>query len=40
MSLIWVFEYRERDLEDVVGEEGDIEDKFFLEETVKDGYRG
>jgi hypothetical protein len=29
MSLIWVFEYRERDLEDVVGEKWDIEDEIF-----------
>jgi hypothetical protein len=29
MSLIYVFEYRGRDLEDVVGEEGDIEDGIF-----------
>jgi hypothetical protein len=29
MSLIYVFAYRGRDLENVVGEEGDIEDKIF-----------
>jgi hypothetical protein len=29
MSLIYVFAYRGRDLEDVVGEEGDIEDEIF-----------
>jgi hypothetical protein len=29
MSLIWVFQYKERDLEDVVGEKWDIEDKIF-----------
>jgi hypothetical protein len=29
MYLIWVFEYRERDLEDVVGEKWDIEDEIF-----------
>jgi hypothetical protein len=29
MSLIYVFAYRGRDLEDVVGEEGYIEDKIF-----------
>jgi hypothetical protein len=29
MSLIYVFEYRWRDLEDVVGEERDIEDENF-----------
>jgi hypothetical protein len=29
MSLIWVFEYRERDLEDVVEEKWDIEDEIF-----------
>jgi hypothetical protein len=29
MFLIWVFEYRERDLEDVVGEKWDIEDEIF-----------
>jgi hypothetical protein len=29
MSLIYVFEYRGHDLEDVVGEEGDIEDEIF-----------
>jgi hypothetical protein len=29
MSLIYIFEYRGRDLEDVVGEVGDIEDEIF-----------
>jgi hypothetical protein len=29
MSLIYVFAYKERDLEDVVGEEEDIEDEIF-----------
>jgi hypothetical protein len=29
ISLIQVFAYRGRDLEDVVGEKGDIEDKSF-----------
>jgi hypothetical protein len=29
MSLIYVFAYRGRDLEDVVGEEGYIEDEIF-----------
>ena len=29
MSLIYIFEYRGRDLEDVVGDKGDIEDEIF-----------
>jgi hypothetical protein len=29
MSLIWVFEYKGRDLKDVVGEKWDIEDEIF-----------
>jgi hypothetical protein len=29
ISLIYVFTYRGRDLEDIVGEKGDIEDEIF-----------
>jgi hypothetical protein len=29
MSLIYIFEYRGRNLEDVVGDEGDIEERLF-----------
>ena len=38
MSLIQIFAYRGCDLDDVVREKEDIEDRIFLKNTVKNEY--